>query len=198
MREFELVMWSCFSKPVRIKEIVAENQDAPEDFIEKQIINHLVNTAYYCKQQVTPEREFEAFKAFFNSHFKIFEGRHTEWLLLNEPDLSQLTPKIINQRYEELKAISEAELRFAGRKRERDYNKIVQGLNDEADAEARATLMAKMRKREEDERRAFKRECRREKRGIKTVTNEGETLNSVYPGQETAPYFGEYENHIAA
>ena len=88
MREFELVMWSCFSKPERIKEIAQEHKDSLPEVISKHIINHLVNTAYYCKQQVTPEREFEAFKAFFNSHFKIFEGRHTEWLLLNEPDIT--------------------------------------------------------------------------------------------------------------
>jgi hypothetical protein len=96
MREFELVMWSCFSKPIRIIEIINEHRDGTPELISKQIINHLVNTAYYCKQQVTPEREFEAYKAFFNSHFKIFEGRHTEWLLLNEPDITQLSPVAIN------------------------------------------------------------------------------------------------------
>jgi len=58
----------------------------------------LVNTAYYIKQQCVPEREFEAFKAYFNNNFKIFEGRHTEWLLLNEPDMSKITMSAINER----------------------------------------------------------------------------------------------------
>ena len=96
MREFELVMWSCFSKSSVIQEIIDENKDGPPGMIEKQITNHLVNTAYYCKQQCTPAREFERFRAFFNSHFKIFEGRHTEWLLLNEPDMSLINPMTIN------------------------------------------------------------------------------------------------------
>lgn len=100
-------MWSCLSKEDRIKELIREQgNDAEPDYVAKQIVNHLVNTAYYCKSQVTPAREFEGFKAFFNSHFKIFEGRHTEWLLLNEPDMSQMTPKAINQRLEELKSFS--------------------------------------------------------------------------------------------
>jgi hypothetical protein len=98
-------MWSCFSKPDKVKEIVEEHRDLKPEFIEKQIINHLVNTAYYCKQQVTPKSEFETFKAFFNSHFKIFEGRHTEWLLLNEPDISKVNPESINSRYSELRQI---------------------------------------------------------------------------------------------
>lgn len=123
MREFELVMWSCFSREERIREIVSENEDAGTEVVKKQIINHLVNTAYYCKMQVTPENEFEAFKAFFNSHFKIFEGRHTEWLLLNEPDISQLDPRSINIRFEELKALFRNEEGFPD-KLERDYNKL--------------------------------------------------------------------------
>ena len=146
-------MWSCFSKPERIKEIIDEHRDSSPEVISKQIINHTVNTAYYCKQQVTPEREFEAYKAFFNSHFKIFEGRHTEWLLLNEPDITQLTPEAINQRYDELKANSEQETLFAGRRKDKDYNKLVQGLNDEAEKEAHAYYLAKLKKQVDNERR---------------------------------------------
>jgi hypothetical protein len=35
MREFELVMWSCFSKADRIQEIVDENRDATPEVVSK-------------------------------------------------------------------------------------------------------------------------------------------------------------------
>ena len=55
-----------------------------------------MNTAYYCKRQVLGEEEFSCFKAFFNSYIQIFEGKHTDWLLLNEPDVSELVPFTVN------------------------------------------------------------------------------------------------------
>ena len=64
-----------------------------------------MNTAYYCKRQVTSDEEFEAYRAFFNKYFQIFEGKHTDWLLLNEPDITLITPEVINNRFEELKKI---------------------------------------------------------------------------------------------
>ena len=64
--------------------------------INTKIINHLVNTAYYCKSKITSEEEFESYKAFFNQYFSIFEGKHTEWLLMNEPEMSKVTPQLIN------------------------------------------------------------------------------------------------------
>ena len=91
-REFELVLWSCFSTEDKIKEIIAEVEEDSPELIKKQVLNHLVNTAYYIKQQVTGEQNFESFRAFFNSYFTIFEGKHTDWLLLNEPDMTCVTP----------------------------------------------------------------------------------------------------------
>lgn len=68
-REFELVMWSCFATQEKIKEIIADlGEDQPE-VGKKHLLNHLVNTAYYCKRQVTSEEEFEAYRAFFNKYF---------------------------------------------------------------------------------------------------------------------------------
>lgn len=49
MREFEIVMWSCFSKKDKIKELVSEQWQQPTDVVSKHILNHLVNTAYYIK-----------------------------------------------------------------------------------------------------------------------------------------------------
>ena len=87
-REYELILWSCFSTEEKIAEIILEAEENSPEFIKKQILNHLVNTAYYIKQKVTSEDNFEAYRAFFNSYFTIFEGKHTDWLLLNEPDMT--------------------------------------------------------------------------------------------------------------
>lgn len=57
------------------------------------------------------EQEFEAFKAFFDSYFQIFEGKHTDWMLLNEPEIGCITPGKINKRYEELISIFEKYLK---------------------------------------------------------------------------------------
>lgn len=97
-------MWSCFSTTEKIKEIVSDCGDQQRDLVKNTITNHLVNTAYYCKQKITSEEEFEAFRAFFNINFA-FEGKHTDWLLLNEPDFSQINPSVINNRLEELKSV---------------------------------------------------------------------------------------------
>ena len=96
-------MWSCFSTSEKIKEI-ANDCSSQHELTKNTIIHHLINTAYYCKQKVTSEEEFEAFRAFFNINFA-FEGKHTDWLLLNEPDISQINPSVINNRFEELKSI---------------------------------------------------------------------------------------------
>ena len=104
-REFELILWSSFSTEDKIKEIILEAEDDTPELVRKQVLNHLVNTAYFSKQKVTSDESFEAFRAFFNSYFTIFEGKHTDWLLLNEPDMTFITPQVLNQRYEELVTI---------------------------------------------------------------------------------------------
>lgn len=98
-REFELVLWSCFSTESKILEIISEHEEESHELIKKQVLNHLVNTAYYIKLTVTSEQDFECFRAFFNSYFTIFEGKHTDWLLLNEPEMSTITPQEINRRF---------------------------------------------------------------------------------------------------
>ena len=98
-REFELILWSCFSTEEKIKDIICEAEDDSPELVKKHVLNHLVNTAYYIKQKVTSDELFEAYRAFFNSYFTIFEGKHTDWLLLNEPDIFQVTPQVLNQRY---------------------------------------------------------------------------------------------------
>ena len=68
-REYELVIWSCFSLPKEVSDLLDDClDDTPSERI-KSLLNHLVNTAYYCKHQITSEEEFEPFKAFFNNYF---------------------------------------------------------------------------------------------------------------------------------
>jgi len=49
-REFELILWSCFSTETKIKEIIVECEEDSQELVKKQVLNHLVNTAYYVKQ----------------------------------------------------------------------------------------------------------------------------------------------------
>ena len=51
-REFELVMWSCFACKDDIDAIIKDDEKQGSG-IDTKIINHLVNTAYYCKSKVT-------------------------------------------------------------------------------------------------------------------------------------------------
>ena len=98
-REFEVIVWTCFSTREKIQEIIADAEEEKLDEVKKGVLNHLINTAYYVKRQVTSDETFEAHRAFFNNQFTIFEGKHTDWLLLNEPDLSQITPQFVSDRF---------------------------------------------------------------------------------------------------
>ena len=53
-------------------------------------------TAYSTKGELADERTDAAVKAFFSEHFGHFVGKHTSWLLLDEPCSSQMTPQILN------------------------------------------------------------------------------------------------------
>lgn len=108
-REFELIMWSCFSDAKHIKALAPQEElDKDADAVVKRIMSHLINSAYYCKRMVVTEEEFRPFKVFFNNYFQTFEGKHTDWLLLEEPDVSAITLVVINNRYVELKKVHES------------------------------------------------------------------------------------------
>ena len=141
-------MWSCFSTSEKIKEIVKSCEDQQE-LTKNTIIHHLINTAYYCKQKVVSEEEFEQFRAFFNVNFA-FEGKHTDWLLLNEPDISIINPSMINNRFEELKSIlTQFHIKSTTNPPQRDYNKMVARLNEDAAREAHVNYLAKLKKKVE-------------------------------------------------
>lgn len=86
--------------------------------------------------------------------------------MLNEPDITLITPEVINNRYEELKLIL---LQFTNVQSllhppQRDYNKMVARLNEDAVREAHANYLAKLKKKAEQERRILKREVKRRAR----------------------------------
>lgn len=132
------------------------------------LLNHLVNTAYYCKRQLTPDEDFEAFKTFFNNYFQIFEGKHTEWQLLNEPDISQITPQVVNLRFEELQKIFEDEIQpTEDLINMRDYNKMVEKLSEESMKDAHNIYIARLKKGVERERVMLRREIKKREEKLK-------------------------------
>ena len=48
-REYELILWSCHSTEEKIKEIMSQEDDDSPEGVKKQVLNHLVNTAYFIK-----------------------------------------------------------------------------------------------------------------------------------------------------
>ena len=48
-REFELILWSCHSTEEKIREIMSVGDDDSPEGVKKEVLNHLVNTAYYIK-----------------------------------------------------------------------------------------------------------------------------------------------------
>lgn len=108
---------------------------------------------------MTGDVSFESFRAFFNSYFQIFEGKHTDWLLLNEPDMSIVTPQLLNKRYQELIAVINEHFVEPEKKKgqQRDYNRMVELLNDEAMREAQVIHTARIKRQEEKEKRLLRR-----------------------------------------
>ena len=129
-REYEVVMWSCFTSPQQVNNLVGASKNLQEQ--EKEILRHLVHTAYFCKRIVVLEAEFKAYQVFFDENFGFFTGMHTDWLLLNEPELSLITPQTINLRYRELIQLYEDHLvPFVSQDQSKAYdlNTIVHNLN---------------------------------------------------------------------
>lgn len=61
-------------------------------------------TAYFVKKYLSDEETHNIIEAFFSSNFPQFIGKHTEWLLLNEPDLSKINAVMLNDKLKEYKA----------------------------------------------------------------------------------------------
>jgi hypothetical protein len=92
-REFEICLWNSFCQADALKmAVTGDNLEADK----KAIVNHLMNTAFFTKKLVVSDEEFLKFQAFFDKNFAVFQGKHTDWLLLNEPDPSGITPQKIS------------------------------------------------------------------------------------------------------
>lgn len=156
--EYELVLWTCFSKPKIIKDLVrhlcsellGSFQCKQPEAGAKLIMNHLINTAYYTKRLVISEQSFECFYAFFDKNFPIFEGKHTDWILINEPELAEVTPLAINTRYASLAQKGQTMVPFAEEVNNKhaivDYNKMVTDLQEEAKKEATISAQNKIKR----------------------------------------------------
>ena len=59
-------------------------------------------TAYSTKGELSDERTDVAIKAFFSEHFSHFLGKHTLWLLMDEPKIQKMTPLALNKIRNEL------------------------------------------------------------------------------------------------
>lgn len=68
--EFEVILWSCFSSKKNLQELL-KDIDPSQGTVncKKVVLNHLINTAYYTKRQVTSDQEFEVYQVFFDKNF---------------------------------------------------------------------------------------------------------------------------------
>jgi hypothetical protein len=61
-------------------------------------------TAFFLKEKFCKKEEIGAIRAYFVQHFPQFLGKYTtEWLLLGEPEISFITPKLLNRKLIDLK-----------------------------------------------------------------------------------------------
>ena len=51
---------------------------------------------------MSDEKTESAVQAFFSHYFDYFIGKHTDWLLLNEPDTSSITAQVLNEKMKSL------------------------------------------------------------------------------------------------
>lgn len=62
-------------------------------------------TGFYIKKTLSDQETSESVEAYFRTHFPQFIGKHTEWLLLNEPELTWINPCSLNSQYKQLRSI---------------------------------------------------------------------------------------------
>lgn len=135
MREFEILIWSSLNS----QEIIENEKILESQTQQKDLLYRLLMTGFYLKSKFCKKEEFEAIKAYFVSHFPQFLGKYTtEWLLLGEPDISFITPKVLNRKLIELKDLNELlsnPLPSLDHEDDddnmKDYNKLVEDLGEE-------------------------------------------------------------------
>jgi len=115
------------------------SESIKQEALQKMIINHLLQTAYYTKRRVTCDADFKQFRVFFDSQFQFFEGKHTEWLNSMRPDFESVcTPQAIDDRFKALVEIfygkleSHAPKAEPSKRRVIDYNQLTNKMIKEA------------------------------------------------------------------
>ncbi|CDW83815.1 UNKNOWN [Stylonychia lemnae] len=132
MREFEILLWACLNSQEYLKDII-NKPDA-----QKNIQYRILMTAFFLKEKFSSPQECDSIKAYLGKHFQNFMGKYTtEWLILEEPDLSMITPKVLNAKFCELKKIYEKK-RYVEKINDdddddhnKDFNKMVDELGEE-------------------------------------------------------------------
>jgi hypothetical protein len=100
MKEFEILIWATLNS----KDIIEKEKILEEQGPQKALLYRLLMTAFFLKEKFCKKDEFQAIKAYFIQNFPQFLGKYTtEWLLLAEPDISFITPKLINRKLIDLK-----------------------------------------------------------------------------------------------
>lgn len=136
LREFEILFWIALNQRKDIEKLVLEfkAEKSAENLTVQAIRSRLMMTAFYTKTKLSSERTEQAVNAFFGQYFDYFIGKHTDWLLLNEPDVSQLTPAVLNGINKMLMKTYQTKLRrqFEGKHAEFiDLNSIVANISAE-------------------------------------------------------------------
>ena len=97
------------------------------------MLYRLLMTAFYLKEKFCRKEEFDAIKAYFILNFPQFLGKYTtEWLLLSEPDITFINPKVLNLKFTELRDIHDQMTKVGDdAELELDFNKLVEDLGEE-------------------------------------------------------------------
>lgn len=132
MREFEILLWACLNSKEYLNDIIGKPNSL------SSLLTRLMMTAFYIKEKFSPQQESECIKAFWSQNFQYFLGKYTtEWLILEEPDLTKITPKVLNSKFIELKKLYEKSRileKFNDDDEDdqnRDFNKMVEELGEE-------------------------------------------------------------------
>lgn len=156
MREFEIIMWACLNSKEHLQRF--QNIQNPQ----QELLKRLMMTAFYIKENLSPKDEFECIKAFWVQNFNCFYGKYTtDFLIMEEPDLEVITPKVLNEKFMELKKIFEKQRQLEKFNEEeedpndqnKDFNKMVEELGEEI---SRVDILRKQQIEREERRRKQK------------------------------------------
>jgi len=92
--ELEIALWACLNDKKLAKK--------PETCTIRMAYNRLIMTAFFTKKRMCSEEHFKIFEAFFAHNFPSFMGKYTEWDLLEAPDDSEFSMKVVNTKYKQL------------------------------------------------------------------------------------------------